>query len=99
MGLYMLYRSKAKNTEELDKLRLQFEEIYKRNKVDIVGFWTNADAEDEFFYMSRYKDEADYKNTVERLRKDEDYIRLGHELKEARLDFESTRLIPKWIPE
>ena len=28
--------------------RLQFQEIYKRHNVDIVGFWTNADAEEEF---------------------------------------------------
>ena len=95
----MLYKTKAKSTEELDSLRVQFEEIYKRHEVDIVGFWTNAEAEEEFFYMSRYKDEADYKNTVEKLRQDEDYIRLGKELKDARLDFSSTRLVPKWIPE
>jgi uncharacterized protein YhaN len=99
MAMYMLYKTKTKSTEELDNLRVQFEEIYKRHEVDIVGFWTNAEAEDEFFYMSRYKDEADYKNTVDKLRQDEDYIRLGKELKDARLDFSSTRLIPKWIPE
>ena len=98
MAMYMLYKTKAKSTEELDTLRDQFEEIYKRHKVDIVGFWTNAEAEDEFFYMSRYTDEADYKNTVEKLRSDEDYIRLGKELKDARLEFSSTRLVPKWIP-
>ena len=99
MAMYMLYKTKAKSTDELDNLRVQFEEIYKRHEVDIVGFWTNADAENEFFYMSRYKDEADYKNTVEKLRSDEDYIRLGKELKDARLEFSSTRLVPKWIPE
>jgi len=98
MSMYMLYTTKAKSSEQLDDLRVQFEEIYKRNKVDIVGFWVNAEAEDEFFYMSRYENEADYKNKVEQLQKDEDYIRLGRELKEARLEFSSTRLVPKWIP-
>ena len=99
MSMYMLYTTKAKSSEELDNLRVQFEEIYKRNKVDIVGFWVNAEAEDEFFYMSRYENEADYKEKVGKLREDEDYIRLGKELKEARLEFSATRLTPKWIPE
>lgn len=95
----MLYRSKAKSIAELDDLRLKFQEIYKRHKVDIVGFWVNAEDESEVYYMSRYKNEDDYKETVERLRKDEDYVRLGSDLKEARLESEAKRLIPKWIPE
>jgi hypothetical protein len=99
MTMYMLYRSKAKSSEELDSLRLQFEEIYKRHKVDIVGFWVNAEDESEAYYMSKYKDEAHYKSTVDILRKDEDYIRLGAELQKTRVENESKRLIPKWIPE
>ncbi|MHA2223158.1 MAG: hypothetical protein ACXAAO_14035 [Candidatus Thorarchaeota archaeon] len=99
MPMYMLYRSKAKSSEELDDLRIQFEEIYKRHKVDIVGFWVNAEDESEAYYMSKYEDEAHYKSTVETLRKDEDYIRLGAELQKTRVENESKRLIPKWIPE
>jgi hypothetical protein len=49
--------------------------------------------------MSKYEDEAHYKSTVETLRKDEDYIRLGAELQKTRVENESKRLIPKWIPE
>jgi hypothetical protein len=99
MPMYMLYQTKAKSSQEMDDLRVKFQEIYERHKVDIVGFWVNAEAEEEFFYMSRYENEEDYKNKVEHLRKDEDYIRLGSEVKEARLEFSSTRLVPKWIPE
>ena len=98
MAMYMLYTTKAKSSKVLDDLRVKFEEIYKRHKVDIVGFWVNAEAEEEFFYMSKYENEEDYKNKVEQLQKDEDYVRLGKEVKEARLEFQSTRLIPKWIP-
>ncbi len=98
MSMYMLYTTKAKSTKEMDDLRVQFQEIYERHKVDIVGFWVNAEAEEEFFYMSRYENEADYKNKVALLQKDEDYIRLGAEVKEARKEFGSTRLVPKWIP-
>jgi hypothetical protein len=94
----MLYKTKAKSSQEMDDLRMQFQEIYKRHKVDIVGFWVNAEAEEEFIYMSRYDDEADYKNKVAQLQKDEDYIRLGSKVKEARMDFSSTRLVPKWVP-
>jgi hypothetical protein len=99
MAMYMLYKTKAKSSKEMDDLRVKFQEIYKKHKVDIVGFWVNAEAEEEFFYMSRYENEEDYKNKVDHLRKDEDYIRLSSEVKAARMDFQSTRLVPKWIPE
>ena len=94
----MLYTTKAKSSQEMDDLRVQFQEIYERHKVDIVGFWVNAEAEEEFFYMSRYENEADYKNKVALLQKDEDYIRLGSKVKEARMDSTKTRLVPKWVP-
>ena len=99
MAMYMLYKTTAKSSKEMDDLRVQFQEIYKRHNVDIVGFWTNADTEKEFFYMSRYENEGDYKRKVEELHRDEDYNRLTSKVKEARVDFQSTRLIPKWVAE
>ena len=78
----------------MNDLRVKFQEIYERHKVDIVGFWVNAEAEEEFFYMSRYEDEADYKKKVENLRSDEEYQRLGKQLEEVRTSFESTKLLP-----
>jgi len=99
MAMYMLYKTTAKSSREMDDLRVQFQEIYKRHNVDIVGFWTNADAEKEFFYMSRYENEGDYKRKVEELHRDEEYKRLTSKVKEARMDFQSTRLIPKWVAE
>ncbi|PNX50684.1 MAG: hypothetical protein BV458_12795 [Thermoplasmata archaeon M9B2D] len=99
MAMYMLYKTTAKSSKEMDDLRVQFQEIYKRHNVDIVGFWTNADAEKEFFYMSRYENEGDYKRKVEELHSDEEYKRLTSKVKEARMDFQSTRLIPKWVAE
>lgn len=98
MSMYMLYTTKAKSSKEMEDLRMQFQEIYKRHNIDIVGFWVNAEAEEEFVYMSKYEDEADYKKKVELLQKDEEYIRLGSEVKKARLEFASTRLVPKWVP-
>jgi hypothetical protein len=94
MAMYMLYRSKSKSGKEMDDLREKFEKIYQKHDVDIVGFWVNADDEDEVFYISKYKDETDYKKKVESLRNDEDYVRLGKELEEVRTSFESTKLLP-----
>jgi hypothetical protein len=94
MAMYMLYRSKSKSGKEMDDLRMKFEEIYKKHDVNIVGFWVNAEDEDEVFYLSKYKDENDYKKKVESLRNDEDYQRLGKQLEEVRTSFESTKLLP-----
>ena len=78
----------------MDDLRVKFEEIYKRHEVDIVGFWVNADDEDEVFYLSKYTDENDYKKKVESLRSDEEYQRLGKQLEAVRTSQESTKLLP-----
>jgi hypothetical protein len=78
----------------MDDLRTKFEKIYEKHKVDIVGFWVNAEDEDEVFYLSKYNDEADYKQKVESLRSDEEYISLGRQLEEVRTTFESTKLLP-----
>jgi len=96
MSMYMLYKTKAKSGKQMDDLRMKFQEIYKKHHIDVVGFWVNAKAEEEFFYMSKYENEKDYKKKVELLRKDEDYIRLSAEVKEARIEFDSTQLVPKW---
>jgi hypothetical protein len=90
----MLYRSKSKSGKEMDDLRMKFEEIYKKHEVDIVGFWVNAENENEVFYLSKYQDENDYKKKVESLRCDDEYIRLGKQLEAVRTSFESTKLLP-----
>ena len=94
MAMYMLYRSKSKSGKEMDDLREKFQKIYDKHHVDIVGFWVNAEDEDEVFYLSKYKDENDYKQKVESLRSDEEYVRLGKHLEEVRTSFESTKLLP-----
>ena len=100
MALYMHYRAKVKSEDiaELDEVRSKFEEIYKRHKVDIVGFWENAEDPSEVIYISRYEDEDDYKKTVEELKSDESYVQLGKDLDKIRLEMQSTRMNPTWIP-
>jgi hypothetical protein len=97
MALYMLYRTKSKSATDMDDLRMKFQDVYKKHNVDIVGFWVNAEDDNEVFYMSKYKDEDDYRKKVEELRSDEAYTRLTRDLQEIRQEFESTRLLPKWV--
>ncbi len=101
MPFYMLYRSKTKpeHVDRLDELRAEFEEIYKKHDINIVGFWENAEDSSEAYYLSRYEDESDYKKRTELLRSDERYVQLSKELEEIRVDSKATRLIPKWVPE
>lgn len=97
----MLYRTKSKNenSDELDELRTEFEGIYKKHNVDIIGFWENADDPQEVYYLTRYEDEADYKSKVNALRSDENYSRLTKKLEEVRLESQAVRLKPMWLPE
>ena len=100
MALYMHYRAKVKSEDvaELDEIRSKFEEIYTRHKVDILGFWENAEDPTEVIYISRYEDEDDYKKTVEELKSDESYVQLGKDLDKIRLEIQPTRMNPTWIP-
>ncbi len=97
----MLYKTKSKTEghDELDEIRAEFEEIYKKYEVNIVGFWENVDDISEIYYLSRYEDEADYKNKTDRLRGDERYAKLSKQLGELRVDTKATRLKPIWLPE
>ncbi|MHA1924352.1 MAG: hypothetical protein ACXABV_01520 [Candidatus Thorarchaeota archaeon] len=101
MAIYMLYRTKAKNGahDKLDDLRSEFEGIYKKYKVNIIGFWENAADSNEAYYLSKYEDEADYKSKTDQLRSDERYTDLTKKLEEIRLESESVKLNPLWIPE
>ncbi|MFX1482417.1 MAG: NIPSNAP family protein, partial [Promethearchaeota archaeon] len=60
----------------------------------IVGYWVNAEDENEVYYISKYKDESDYKKKVESLHHDEEYMRLSDQLKKVRASIESTKLLP-----
>ncbi len=99
MAMYMLYRSKSKSSKEMDDLREKFQKIYERHNVNIVGFWVNAEDENEVFYLSKYRDENDYKQKVESLHSDEEYVRLGKKLEEVRTSIESTKLLPMMAEE
>ena len=92
----MLYHSKVKEgkTENLNELRKGFEEVYKKHNVDVLGFWEVADNPTEAYYIVKYESDADYKDTVEKLRADTRYQELSSKLNEIRLEMESTKLNP-----
>jgi hypothetical protein len=94
MAMYMLYKSRSKSGKEMDDLRMKFENLYEKYKVDILGFWVNADDENELYYISKYEDEDDYKKKIESLRKDAEYVRLTKKLEEVRTSIETTKLLP-----
>ena len=101
MAIYMLYRTKSKDDTpgKLDELRAEFEGIYKKYKVNIVGFWENAADSQEAYYLSKYEDEADYKSKTDQLRSDDRYVDLTKKLDAIRLESEAVKLKPLWIPE
>jgi hypothetical protein len=101
MAIYMLYRTKSKDEKrgELDELREEFEGIYKKYKVDILGFWENADDPNEVYYISKYENESDYKSKTDQLRSDKRYAELTKKLEEVRLESKAFKLNPLWTPE
>ena len=94
----MLYRNKSKQGG-LDDLRKEFEGIYKKYNVNIIGFWENADDPNEAYYLTKYEDEADYKSKTAKLRADERYAELTEKLNEVRVESKVTKLNPLWLPE
>ena len=82
----------------MDELISEFEAVYKKHNVDILGAWANEDDPSEIFYQSKYESEEDYKRTVEELRNDADYAELTTKLEEIRVSSTTTRLTPKWLP-
>lgn len=97
----MLYQSKVKEGQEdtMDELRSEFETVYKKHNIELLGAWANADDPSETFYISRYENETDFKRKTEELRQDSTYAELTARLKEIRVSSTSTQLTPKWMPE
>ena len=96
----MLYKTKIKENqvETMDELITQFEAIYKKHNVDILGAWANEEDPSEIFYQSKYENEEDYKRKVEELQKDATYAELTTKLEDIRVSSTTTRLTAKWLP-
>jgi len=91
-----MYRNEttADNVEELEKLRLEFMDIYEKHDVDIMGHWQDRENPQISYYMARYEDEDEYKKTVKKLKEDEKYRELTDKLNDLRTDIETTSMMP-----
>lgn len=96
MSLVMLYRTTVKPDaiEELDEIRNQFNAIYSKHGIEVLGYWRNAAKSNESVYMVRYESESDYQHKIHTLHEDENYIRLTAELNSIRTDLRSEKLVP-----
>lgn len=96
MSLVMLYRTtvKPEAIEELDEIRSQFNEIYTKHGIEVLGYWKKADESNESVYMVRYESERDYQDKIEELHEDEDYLALTAKLNSIRTDLTLEKLVP-----
>jgi heme-degrading monooxygenase HmoA len=97
MTIVMLYRTTVKPDaiEKMDELRNGFKIIYEQHGLDVIGHWRSVDQPNESFYMVKYESEDDYQHKTRSLHSDEQYLRLTSQLNEVRIDFKSTKLVPK----
>ncbi len=96
MALVMLIKTKVKHEsiEKLTELRSQFNKVYQDHGIEIVGHWSRIDKPTTTYTMTRYADETDYNNKVQKLKADERYIKLSAELQPIRKDFKMKKLTP-----
>ena len=96
MTLVMLYHTtvKPESIGRLDEIRKEFDAIYKRHGIEVVGYWKSVDSPNESYYMIRYVNEADYQHKVRALHDDEKYVSLTAQLNSIRTNISSEKLIP-----
>ncbi len=100
MTMYMLYKTKTNTSDasKMDELRVQFMEVYDKHEIEIIGAWIDESDSSITYYMSKYKDEGDYKSKIEKLKGDERYSKLTESLEAIRSETNVIRLTPMWEP-
>ena len=96
MTLVMLYQTtvKPESIDTLDRLRTEFDAIYKKHGIEVVGYWKKVESPNVSYYMIKYVSDADYQHKVRSLKKDERYADLTKQLKSIRTGFKSEKLVP-----
>ena len=83
--LYKLYRSKHKSSDPVyDDSFSEFNKLYKKYDVKVVGGGTNIENPQEEYFMTVYKNKAHYEETVSKLRNDPKYQELTKKLEDRR---------------
>ena len=85
--IYKLYKMKFKNADSVhENSYKEFDEVYQKYDVKLVGGGYNSKDHKELYFMSVYNDEDHYKETVEKLKSDPTYIELSKKLEVDRED-------------
>ena len=86
---YKLYKTKTKTTDvSYDESFSEFNKIYKKHDVQVLGGGTNVEDRREMYLMTLYKDKSHYEETVNKLRDDPRYMELSKKLEEGRESIE-----------
>jgi hypothetical protein len=95
--LYKMYTEKTKTPvgqANSNKFVDEFKKIYDKNDVEVVGVWINADDPHEQYFMTGYKDEAHYKEFLEKANANPEYQEMTEDINEDRESIEVLTLIP-----
>ncbi len=96
MTLVMLYQTTVNpdSIATLDKLRTEFDAIYRKHGIEVIGHWKKVESPNVSYYMVKYVSEADYQHKVRALKEDDSYVDLTKQLRSIRTDIKAERLIP-----
>jgi hypothetical protein len=97
MALVVLYHTTVKpdSVKKLDEIRKEFDSVYKKHGIDVIGHWKKIDTPNESYYMVKYESEADYQHRIRSLHDDEKYVSLTAQLNAIRTGITSEKLAPQ----
>lgn len=86
---YKLYKSITKTKDvSYDESFSEFNEIYKKHDVQVLGGGANVEDSREMYLLTLYKNKTHYDETVKKLRNDPKYMELSKKLEEGRESIE-----------
>ncbi len=89
--LFKLYKEKLikhRDDGKLEQTVKEFQKIYKKVGVKVIGAWENVDDPTETFLITAYRDKTHYEETVAEMRADPKYTELTKEIQELRESIE-----------
>ncbi|MHA1243524.1 MAG: hypothetical protein ACTSP7_03015 [Candidatus Heimdallarchaeota archaeon] len=83
--IYKLYKMKFATADAVSENDFnEFDKLYKKHNVKLVGGGYNTDDHQEIYFISVFNDEDHYKETTQKLQSDERYVKLTKKLEENR---------------
>jgi hypothetical protein len=68
----------------MERIFKGFQEIYKKNGVEVIGAWENEDDSLEYYLITSYRDNDHYQSATTRMRTDPEYVKLSKDLQDSR---------------